>query len=200
MQDRIFSDREKAMEANYFRQEDDRLLAKLREGAKFDEIALAVRDKLHVDNPDLLERVRALGITADNASAFLLAPLVQVAWGGDSVTRGERETVLRLARERGVEDGSTDQEQLLTWLEVRPDDSLFETALEVIKHGLAVLPRFEQEERIKRIVEACHEVAKASGSKISWVLGLFEGINSSEASALDAISKALRRGSAASRP
>jgi hypothetical protein len=42
-------------------------------------------------------------------------------------------------------------------------------------------------------VEACHEVAKASGSKISWVLGLFDGINSSEASALDAITKALRR-------
>jgi hypothetical protein len=193
MQDRIFGDREKAMEANYFRQEDERLLARLREGAKFDEIALAVRDKLRVDNPDLLERVRALGITADNASAFLLAPLVQVAWGGDSVTRGERQAVLRLAQERGVEDGSAAQGQLLSWLDVRPDDALFDTALEVIKYGLGVLPHYEQEERIKSIVEACHEVAKASGSKISWVLGLFDGINSSEASALDAITKALRR-------
>src|SRR4051794_20636256 len=164
MQDRIFGEREKAMEANYFRQEDERLLAKLREGAKFDEIALAVRDKLHVDNPELLERVRALGITADNAAAFLLAPLVQVAWGGDSVTRGEREAVLRLARERGVADGTPAQAQLLSWLDVRPDDTLFETALEVIKYGLAVLPRYEQEERLKQIVEACHEVARASGS------------------------------------
>ena len=187
----IWNDREKAMEANYFRQEDAKLIEKLRSNAKFDEIALALRDKLAVDNPDLLDRVRGLNVTADTAPAFLLAPLVQVAWGGDSVTKSERETVLRLARERGVEDGSVAQGQLLSWLDVRPEDSLFDTALEVIKYGLAVLPHYEQEERMKRLVDACHEVAKASGSKISWVLGLFDGINSSEVAVLDRITKAL---------
>ena len=63
----------------------------------------------------------------------------------------------------------------------------------VIKYGLTVLPHYEQEERIKRIVDAGRDVAKASGSKISWVLGLFDGINSSEASILDTITKKLRR-------
>jgi len=194
MDDKGFlGDREKAMEANYFRQQDARLIDKLRQGAQFDQIAQAVKDKLDIDNPELLRRVRALGITADNAAAFLLAPLVQVAWGGDSVTREERDTVLRIARERGIEDGSPAQTQLLQWLDVRPDDTFFDTAIEVIKYGLSVLPRYEQEERIKRIVDACHDVAKASGSKISWVLGLFDGINSSEASVLDTITKRLRR-------
>jgi hypothetical protein len=180
------------MEANYFRNEDERLLAKLREGATLDEIAKAVRDKLQVDDPDLLQRVRALGITPETASAFLVAPLVQVAWGGGTVTREERETVLDLARERGVEDGSPSQAQLVSWLDKRPDDELFETSIEVIKRSLAVLPHYEQQERVRRIVDACHEVAKASGSKISWVLGLFDGINSSEASILDNITKALK--------
>ncbi|MFL6731933.1 MAG: hypothetical protein ACJ8EP_06265, partial [Sphingomicrobium sp.] len=129
MPDRIFGDREKALEANYFRNEDERLLAKLREGAKLDEVSQAVRDKLNVDNPDLLQRVRALGITAETASAFLLAPLVQVAWGGGSVSREERETVLNLARERGVDDGSASQSQLVTWLDKRPADELFETSI-----------------------------------------------------------------------
>jgi hypothetical protein len=189
----ILSDREKAMEANYFRQQDAALIKKLREQATLDEIATAVADKLKVDNPDLLMRIRHLGITAETAPAFLTAPLVQVAWGGGSVTREEQQTVLRLARGRGVEDGSPAQAQLLEWLKKRPDDELFETAVEVIKYGLTVLPHYEQEERIKHIVEACREVAKASGSKLSWVLGLFEGINSSEASVLDAITKKLRR-------
>ena len=193
MKDQLFGDREKAMEANYFRQQDARLIEKLREGAKFDEIALAVRDKLHVDNPQLLERVRGLGVTADTASAFLLAPLVQTAWGGGSVTREERETVLRLAHERGVEKASASEAQLLAWLKERPDDALFETAIEVIKYGLSVLPRHEQQDRIRNIVNACHEVAKASGSKISWVLGLFDGITSDEASVLDTITRALRQ-------
>ena len=187
------SDREKAMEANYFRNQDALLIEKLRQQATFDEIASAVADKLKVDNPDLLTRVRHLGITADTASAFLLAPLVQVAWGGDTVSRDERRTVLRLEHERGVAEGSPAEAQLNKWMDERPDDELFETSVEVIKYGLAVLPHYEQEERIKRVVEACREVAKASGSKISWVLGLFDGINSSEASALDAITKKLRR-------
>jgi len=187
------SDREKAMEANYFRNQDALLIEKLRQQATFDEIASAVADKLKVDNPDLLTRVRHLGITADTASAFLLAPLVQVAWGGDTVSRDERRTVLRLAHERGVAEGSPAEAQLIKWMDERPDDELFETSVEVIKYGLAVLPHYEQEDRIKRIVEACREVAKASGSKISWVLGLFDGINSSEAATLDLITKKLRR-------
>jgi hypothetical protein len=193
MRDRIFEDREKAAEANYFRQLDEALVKKLRENAEFDETAKAVRDKLHVDNPQLLKRVRGLGVTSDNAAAFLLAPLVQVAWGGDSVTAEERQAVLRLARDRGVEDGSPAQKQLLEWLASRPDDRLFETAIEVIKYGLAVLPRYEQQARVQRIIDACREVAKSSGSKISWVLGLFDGITSAEASVLDTITRALRQ-------
>jgi hypothetical protein len=193
MPNRIFENREKAMEADYFRQRDATLIQKLREEAKFDEIAMAIRDKLQVDNPELLQRVRELGITPETAAAFLMAPLVQVAWGGNSVIPEERQAVLREARERGVDDGSPAQAHLLEWLTVRPSDEFFETAIEVIKYSLAVLPRYEQEDRIKRLVAACHGVAKASGSKISWVLGLFDGINSSEASVLDTITRALRR-------
>ena len=79
----MFSDREKAIEANYFRQQDRRLLDKLRQNATLDEIALAMRDKLQLDNPELLQRVRALGLGADNAAAILVAPLVQVAWASE---------------------------------------------------------------------------------------------------------------------
>ncbi len=189
----MFSDREKAIEANYFRQQDQRLLDKLRQNATLDEIALAMRDKLQLDNPELLQRVRALGLGPDNAAAILVAPLVQVAWASDSVSKGEREAVFRLARERGVEDGSAAQAQLGSWLDQRPNDELFAVALDVIKQGLSVLSRVEREERIKQIVEACHEVAEVTGSRISWVLGIFDGINSAEFSALDAINKALRR-------
>ena len=54
-----------------------------------------------MDNPDLLLRVKELGVTVDSAPAFFLAPLVQVAWAEGSVTEQERDTVLRLARARG---------------------------------------------------------------------------------------------------
>jgi len=188
----IFSDREKAMEANYFRQQDARLLERLRQGAKLDDIAEALRDKLQVDNPELLARVRALGVTADTVAAFFAAPLVQVAWAEGKVVKREAEAVLRLARERGIEEGSPAYAQLVEWLKVRPDQALFDTALEVIKHGYSVLPLKEREARIDRVLDACHKVGEASGSEIARQLGLGDGVSRTEASVLDTISNKLR--------
>jgi hypothetical protein len=198
MQDRIFGDREKAMEEAYFRQEDAKLLKKLHEKAQLDEIALALGEKLQVDNPDLLMRVRQAGVSLDTAPALFLAPLVQVAWAGGSVTRAEHHAVLRLARGRGIEPASPAYAQLEDWLKHRPDDVLFETAVEVIKYGFSVLPPNEREERITAVVHACHEVAEASGSTLGFVLGLknvmgLKSVDDSEASMLDLIATTLRK-------
>ena len=193
MQDRIFGDREKAMEETYFRQEDAKLLEKLRQNAKLDEIAAALRDQLHVQNPDLLLRVRNLGITADNASALFLAPLLQVAWADGSVSKDERDTVLRLARQREVEPESPAYAQIVEWLKVRPSDELFDTAVEVLKAGFSVLPPAEQEERLQRVVEACNEVAMASGGGLAQLLRLGNSVSSMESSMLDKIAKTLRK-------
>jgi hypothetical protein len=188
----LFQDREKAMEAKYFRDQDARLVDKLRQNAKLDDIATALAEKLQVDNPELLLRVRELGITADTAPAFFLAPLVQVAWAEGSITKAEQDAVLRLARERGVEESSPAYAQLVEWLKVRPSDSLLETAVEVIKSGYSVLPAREREERIKRVVDACHEVAAASGGGLAQLLGLRNSVSNTEASMLDHIMRTLR--------
>ena len=119
MQDRIFGDREKAMEETYFRNEDARLLDKLRQKAHLDDIGQALAEALQVNNPDLLLRAQSLGITLDTAAALFLAPLVQVAWAGGSVTRAEHDAVLRLARGRGVETDSPSYVQINEWLEDR---------------------------------------------------------------------------------
>ena len=192
MENRIFSEREQALEANYFRQEDAKLLEKLRQRAPLDEIAAALRDKLQVDNPELLQRVRDLGVTPDTAPAFFVAPLVQVAWAEGKVSKQERDTVIRLAQGRGVEEGSPAQAQLLKWLKVRPADALFEAAVDILKYSFAVLPSEEREERIKGVVHACHEVAAASGGELARLLGLGDGVSSTEASTLDEITKTLR--------
>lgn len=198
MQDRIFGDREKAMEEAYFRQEDAKLLKKLQEKAQLDEIALALGEKLQVDNPDLLMRVREAGVSLDTAPALFLAPLVQVAWASGSVSRAEHHAVLRLARGRGIDPASPAYAQLEEWLKHRPDDRLFDTAVEVIKYGFSVLPPDEREQRITTVVDACHEVAEASGSTLGFVLGLkntmgFKSVDDSEASMLDLIATRLRK-------
>ena len=193
MEKGFLGDREKAMEADYFRKENERLLEKLRQGAKLDDIAKALADKLRVDNQELLGRVRALGVTPEAAPALFLTPLVQVAWAEGSVGNPEREAVLRIARQRDVAEDSPAYAQLVEWLKVRPSDTLFDVGLELIKYGFAVLPPNEREERIGRLIDSCHEVAAASGTELARLLGLGDGVSRVEAHMLDEFNVRLRR-------
>jgi hypothetical protein len=186
-----FKERERAQEEGYFRAQDARLIEKLREDARLEGIVLALAEHLQVDNPELLRRVIACGVTLDTGPAFLLAPLVQVAWAEGRVTDRERDTVLRVAAARGVEAGTPPHAQLLAWLQERPSDELFDAAMEVIRGGLALLPPEEREERLKRLVHACQEVAEASGG-LAKVLGLGSGVSGEEEAVLEAITTRLR--------
>src|ERR1700752_2025117 len=88
-----FKERERALEEGYFRAQDAKLIERLREDARLEEIVLALAENLQVENPGLLRQVIALGVRLDTGPAFLLAPLVQVAWAAGKVTDRERETV-----------------------------------------------------------------------------------------------------------
>jgi len=166
----IFRDRERGEEDAYFRQQDAKLIARLRQKAQFSEIAHALAEKLHADEPELLERIQKLGVTLDTGSAFILAPLVEVAWVDGDVSHAERDTILHIAKQRGVAPGSADYHQLLDWLAHRPADELFRTALEAIRIGLSVLPPDESEQRIATMIKACADVAQAAG----WIDQLFQ--------------------------
>jgi len=185
-----FKDRERGLEEEFFRKEDAKRLEKMRETAKLQEIAGALAEILKVQNPELLSRTISLGIHRDTAAAFLLAPLVQVAWAEGKVTEPERQAALRFAHSRGIEKGSPAESQLLSWLETRPSQSIFDTAIEVIKSGLAEFPLKEREDRIARMIQACREVSEASGG-IAKMLG-GSGTSSEERSVLDVVTKALR--------
>jgi hypothetical protein len=69
----IFKERERSLEEEYFRTHDAKLIEKLRERGKVEEIAEALAVKLQIDDPALLRRIMALGVTLDTGAAFLLA-------------------------------------------------------------------------------------------------------------------------------
>jgi hypothetical protein len=187
----IFKERGRSFEEEYFRKHDAQLIEKLRERGKVEEIVEALAVKLQIDDPALLRRIMALGVTLDTGAAFLLAPLVQVAWAEGGVTDREREKVLRIAVDQGVDTSSPAYTQLQAWLRTRPADAIFDTAVEAIKRGLSVLTPAERADRIKRIVDACREVASASGG-LGRLLGLGTGVSSEEESILDAMTATLR--------
>jgi hypothetical protein len=187
-------DRARGEEADHFRREDAKLIEKMRERARLDEMAKALAAKLQVDDPELLRRVRDLGLDQDTGAAILLAPLVQVAWAEGQVTEAERTVVLELAASRGVTAGMPAHDKLLEWLRRRPSDALFETAMEVMRRGYALLPAPERDERIKSLVAACRRVAEASGGGLARLLGMGDSVSGDESRVLDAMLTKLRAG------
>ena len=192
MTEEIFRARERAFEAEWANRHDAELIEKLRKKDRLEAITEALAKKLQADDPALLQRAIDLGITLDTGPAFLLAPLVQVAWAEGNVTDRERETVLWLAAKRGIEPGSAPYAQLVAWLQTRPKDEIFDTAIEVIRAGFAVLPDAERDARVYLLAEACHEVAVASGGGLWKALGLSSGVSKEESFFLDHLKERLR--------
>jgi tellurite resistance protein len=192
----ILKERGRGDETDHFRKLDQQLVEKMRERARLADVAKALGDKLRVDDAELIERVKALGLDEQTGPAILLAPLVQVAWSDGSASDAEKAKVVELAESRGVEPGTPAHDKLLSWLKVRPSDAVFETATECMRLGFAVLEPAERDERIKALVAACRQVAEASGGSLGKLLGLSDGVSGDEERVLDAISKKLRAGTA----
>lgn len=188
----ILKMKERGDEAQFFRRWDEELLRKLRDRAHLEELSRALAEKLNVDDPGLLERIVGLGVTLETGPAFLLAPLVQIAWAQGKVSPEERAVILRMAKERGMEEGTPPYAQLVEWLARRPGDDLFDAAVASIKVGISVLPEPERQARIGEMVAACRQVAAASGGgKLARLLGLSHGVAEQEAAVLAAITARL---------
>lgn len=188
----ILREKERGEEAQYFRRKDQELIQKLREKAHLEELSKRLAEKLQVEDPALLNTIIAQGVTQETGPAFLLAPLIQIAWAEGKVTPEEREVILKIARQRGIEDGSPAHAQLLEWLAKRPSDELFEASEMSIKLGLSVLPPVERDARIKELVSACRRVAAASGgSGLARLLGLSHAVSQQEEIVLAAITARL---------
>jgi len=185
-----FKKREQALENAYFAAHDAKLLERLRSRATLGEVVIALKEKLKVDDAELLQEIRDLGINPETGAALLLAPLVQVAWIDGGVTADERKTVIRLAAARGVEAGSPAHGKLVEWLEHRPPDHLFDTAMKTIEAGLSVLPPEERAQRESRVADSCRHVAMASGG-IAAAFGLGGEVSDEERQLLESISERL---------
>jgi hypothetical protein len=185
----LLRERERGFEVDYFNKRDAKLIQKIRGRAHLQEVAAALAEKLQVDAPALLQRAAGLGLTRETGAALLVAPLVQVAWADGDVTDRERAVVLEIAATRGVVAGTPPHAQLLAWLQACPGAELFDTAIEIINMGFAVLPAAERANRVRAVLDACERVAEAAGELA--MLGLRYGASGAEAAVLDTLTRKL---------
>jgi hypothetical protein len=181
----MFADRGRSLEEEYFRKKDRELIDRMREAATAAQARADMGARTGLTDPQLLDELQALGFTPDTVALLPLIPVVQVAWAEGGVTAAERALIVKLARTRGIDQGSAADLQLADWLDRRPSEEVFSRATRLISAMLAS----PGQERLSAddLVRQCESIATASG-------GIF-GINKvspEERQLLASIADALR--------
>lgn len=177
----VLGERVRSLEDEFFRKEDQRAIERLQELKQRTASREALSKTTGITSDAVLDRLIALGVRPETASALSIVPLVEVAWADGSLSGKERQAVLEGASKAGIAAGSAEHDLLRSWLEQKPGPTLVSAWTEMV-HGLATQMSVEQVATLKRgLLDRAQAVARASG-------GLM-GIGAISASERDAIAR-----------
>jgi len=182
----FLGDRKKALEESFFARENAKLLDHLRAERKTHEIREALAKVSGIESDEILEKLCALGITADTWTAVSVAPLVEIAWADGKIDATERQAVLSAAEANGIASGSPGHQLLESWLAHRPDGRLIEVWGAFIVGLCAELGASEREALKQQVLGRARRVAEAAGG----FLGLGKKVSTEEEIILAELAKA----------
>lgn len=154
--------------AHYYDELEARIVHRLHTEASSEEARGELLRSTGVDDPQLINELSKLGITADELIALRLFPLVMVAWAEDHADLDEREAIRAEAEQLGICEDSTAWMMLDTWLRKRPP-GLGVDAWKRYTHGTfqKMTPK-----SIEHLIELTEKqmtaVAKASGGHLGF--------------------------------
>ncbi len=179
--------RERVAEDEYFHRLDVELLDQMRERDAVVEKRRQLAEASNIQDQQLLDDLARVGFNPRNARLLHLVPLIQVAWVDGSVSRAERDLIMKVARFWGVQEGSAADQQLSMWLDQRPSDGVFETAVRALCASRETSPSNQNEDSARSLLEACEGVAAASGG----FFGLTTPVSAAERELLDDLARKL---------
>ncbi len=148
-------------EDEYFAKKDQELIEKLRRTAAAERAKRDMGATVGLDDPEIIQELHTLGFTTDTVVLLPFIPLVQIAWAEGGVSDAERQLIVKLARSRGIVEGSAADHQLSTWLASRPDAQMFTQATRLIRAVLASPAPTSL--TADDLVTYCERIAAASG-------------------------------------
>lgn len=185
-QDEVLADRRKALEEEFFRKQDQKLIERLRQT----ESKKALKDALTLAGSNLsdsvVERLVEHGVTVETVTSLTLVPLVAIAWADGTVEKKEREAVLKAAAEKGIAPGTAAHDLLEAWLNKKPDSKLVRAWEEYIAAIVSTLSAEETKLLKTEIVDRARQVASAAGG----FLGMGPRISAAEQSVLEKLERA----------
>lgn len=158
----------RSREEEYFWKKDQELIERMRRAAATEQANRDLGAKAGLNDPEMIQELQALGFTIDTVELLPLVPLIQIAWAEGGVSDAERQLVLKLARSRGVIEGSAADHQLSAWLASRPDTQVFTRATRLIRAMLSSSSPTQTGLTADDLVAYCESIAAASGG----VLGM----------------------------
>ena len=181
-------ERGRALEEEYFRKKDRELIERMQRAAREDQVRRDLTAKTGLEDPALLKELQDLGFTPDTVALLPLVPVVQVAWAEGGVTGAERVAVIKLARARGIQEGSAADAQLETWLASRPDEKVFRSATRLIRATLDAGGHDQTGLSADDLVKYCETIATASGG----IFGIINRVSPEERELLADIAEQLK--------
>ena len=164
----LFEERRRALEEGHFRIRNEALLAHLREQAREAKEVQALEEASGVGDESLLDELVRHGITTETLPAFLLLPLVDVAWADGKMDDYERRALLEDPGARGLKPGSAAAEMFAGWLAERPSWELIRFWEEFNKDACQLLTSDARDAVEADMLRRAKAVAKASGAFLGF--------------------------------
>src|SRR5690242_13449288 len=156
----ILRDRGRALEDEFFRREDQRLIKRLNELKAAEASREALTKASGIATPAVLDQLLKLGIRAETLAALSTVPLVEVAWADGELDANERRMIIERA---GIARESAAGALLEAWLDRRPDLKLFTAWTQTIQAMRSQLAPDVAARLKTSLLEQAHAVAAASG-------------------------------------
>ena len=184
MPDDFLGDRKKSLEESFFAKQNQALLERMRVKREKQAAIEALARASNIRDSEVLAKLVDLGLDAASWAALSLVPLVEVAWADGEVDARERDAILVAAAEQGIAPGTSSRELLESWLDTRPEASLFATWGAYAAELAAQLDADQRAALRAEIVERARKIAESAGG----ILGLGR-VSDAEKRAIAALEK-----------
>lgn len=182
----IFVERGRSLEEDYFRKKDQELIEKMRRAATATEARTEMGKQTGLTDPAMLQELETLGFTPETVVLLPLVPAIRIAWAEGGVTAAERGLIVKLARARGIQEGTAADRQLSDWLDRQPAEQVFTHATRLIRAMLATPGHDDLS--ADDLVKYCESIAGASGG----IFGVIGRVSAEERQLLASIAAELK--------
>lgn len=155
----MFEERERWLEEEYFRKQDQLLIEKIHERQALETDHQRMAEITGLKDEEAITALQDLGYSSETVELLHMLPLVEVAWAGGVVTDKHREAILKIAGMRGIKENTPSFEKLMQWLNEKPSEQLFEASLRATRLILETLPPEERKHQRDDLLAHCNQIA-----------------------------------------